>query len=159
MASKDAFTGAKTAFIMLDAYINTVAQEIGMERAVSLMTRTCENMGVMGGQMLKEQARIKEFDAKTASSLLTAFTKDIGMKVQVVEESPKRVVVRNGSCPVYEAARTLGMDGKAIEAMCRASSIRFDDMRVKQLNPNLSLRLRKFRSGPDDFCEEEVVLG
>jgi hypothetical protein len=53
----------------------------------------------------------------------------------------------------------LGMDGKTIEAMCRVSSIRFDDMRVKQLNPSLSLRLRKFRSAPDDFCEEEVVLG
>jgi len=158
MASKDAFTGAKTALIMFYAYVNTVAQEIGMERAVSLITKTCEYLGTMQGQILKEQARISECDAKTARSLMKTLTEDTGMKVQVIEESPKRVVIRSGNCPVYEAARTLGMDGKAIEAMCRAGS-RFDDMLVKQLNPSLSFRLRKFRSTLDDFCEEEIVLG
>jgi hypothetical protein len=29
---------------------------------------------------------------------------------------------------------------------------------AKQLNPNLSFRVTKFRSTPDDFCEEEIVL-
>jgi len=30
--------------------------------------------------------------------------------------------------------------------------------RAKQLNPNLSYQLMKFRSAPDDFCEEAIVL-
>jgi uncharacterized FlaG/YvyC family protein len=45
MAIEDVFNGAKTALTLFDAYTNTVAQEIGMERAVSLMTKMCENMG------------------------------------------------------------------------------------------------------------------
>lgn len=43
--------------MFLDAYVGLVAQEVGLERAVSLMTKTCENMGVMQGQMTKTQAR------------------------------------------------------------------------------------------------------
>jgi len=159
MAGKDAFTGAKTALLAFDAYVNTVAQEIGMERAVSLMTKAFENMGVMQGQMMKQQAGIKEYDAQTAWSLLKTTPEDLGIKFQVIEQSPKKVVVKAGKCPIYEAAQTLGLDGKTIETMCNASTNRFDEMLVKQLNPGLSFRLRKFRSAPDDFCEEEVVLG
>jgi hypothetical protein len=107
MAGKDAFTGAKTALMAFDAYVNMVAQEIGMERAVSLMTKTFENMGAMQGQMMKEQAHIKEFDAKTAWSLLKTTPEDLGIKFQVIEESPKRVVVKAAKCPIYEAAQML----------------------------------------------------
>ena len=51
------------------------------------------------------------------------------------------------------------MDGATIEAMCRAGAIRYMDMMVKQLNPNLSYLLREFRSSADGYCVEEVVLG
>jgi hypothetical protein len=158
MAKKDAFTGAKTAFTMFDAYVNTVAQEIGMERAVSLLTKTAENMGTMQGQMMKQQAGKKEFDAKTAASLMNTIPEDLGIEFQVIEESPKRVVLKAGRCPLYEAAQMLGMDAKTIEGMCQASSARFDAMLLKQLNPSLSFRVTKFRSAPGDFCLEEVAL-
>lgn len=159
MARKDAFTGAKTVFMLFDAYVNTVAQEIGMERAVGLMTKTCEYLGTMQGQILKEQARIGECDPKTARSLMNTLNEDLGIKSQVVEESPKKMVTRAAKCPMYEAGQTLGMDAKTMETICRAGFNRYDDMLVKQLNPSLSFRLRKFRSTLDDFCEEEIVLG
>ena len=159
MATKDAFSGAKTAMMLFDAYTNTVAQEIGMERAAGLMTKMCENMGAMQGKMMKEQAGIKEFDAKAAWSLLRTTPENLGLSFKVVEESPKRVLVKVGKCSVYEAAHTLGMDAKTIEAMCHASSERFMDTLAKQLNPSLSFRIKKFRSASDDFCEEEVILG
>lgn len=159
MVTKDAFTGAKTAMMFLDAFANAVAQEIGMERTLGLMTKTCETMGGMMGKMMKGQVGIKEIDAKTAWSLMKTAPEDLGLSFQVIEESPKRVVVKAGRCSVYEAAQALGMDAKFIETMCHASSNKFDDMLVKQLNPSLNFRLRKFRSAADDFCEEEIVLG
>ena len=76
-----------------------------------------------------------------------------------LEESPKRVVFKSGKCPIYEAAQMVGLDAKTIEAMCRAGSLKFMDTAAKQLNPNLNYQIRKFRSGPDDFCEEEILLG
>lgn len=158
MAIEDAFRGAKTALTLFDAYVNMVAQEIGMERAVALMTKMCESVGAMQGKMMKEQSGIKEFDAKAAWSLVKIFKDSLGESHEVLEESPQRVVVRNGRCPIYEAARTLGMEANTIETGCRAGPMKFMDTVVKQLNPNLNLRVRKFRSTPDDFCEEEIIL-
>jgi len=158
MAS-DAFSGAKSAFTLFIAYINTVAQEIGIERAVSLNTKMCETLGAMQGKMLKEQAGIKEFDAKTAFPLVKSVPESLGVSFEVVEESPQRVVAKAGKCSLYAAAQALGVDAKTIEGMCHASSLRFMDTIAKQLNPNLSWQLRKFRSAPDDSCVEELVLG
>jgi len=159
MATEDVFRGAKTALIFLNAYLNVVAQEIGMERAIALQTKMCESMGAMQGKMMKEQSGIKEFDAKAAWSLVKNLKESLGESYEVLEESPQRVVVSNGRCPIYEAARTLGMDAKTIETGCRAGPMRFMDAVAKQLNPSLNLRVRKFRSTPDGFCEEEIVLG
>jgi len=159
MAVEDTFNGAKTGLTLLDAYINTVAQAIGMERALALEHEMCETMGAAQGKMIKEQAGIAEFDAKAAHPLLMTVIEDgFGILSEVIEESPQRVVVKVGRCPVYESAQALGMDAQAIEASCRASSIGFMDAMAKQLNPNLSYQLTKFRSGADGYCEEAIVL-
>jgi hypothetical protein len=160
MAIEDTFNGAKNVYTLYFAYQNMVAQEIGMERASALGTKMCEAMGAMQGKMSKEQAGIEEFDARTAYPLVKNFVESIGVSSKVIEESPQKVVDRGGRCPIYEAAQMMGLDGKAIETLvCCSGSIKFLDAMVKQLNPNLSVRIRKFRSSADDFCEEEIVLG
>jgi len=116
-------------------------------------------MGAMQGKMLKEQSGIKKFDAKAAWSLVKNQKDGLGESCEVLEESPQRVVVRNGRCPIYEAAWMLGMDARTIETGCRAGPMKFMYAVVKQLNPNLNLRVRKFRSTPDAFYDEEIVLG
>jgi hypothetical protein len=158
MATDDVFNAAKMGLTFFYAYVNTVGQEIGRERAVGLMTKMFENMGAMRGKMLKERAGIKEFDAKAAWSPVKNIKDTVGQNYELAEESPQRVVVKNGRCPIYEAARTLGMDANAIETVCRAGALKMMDTVLKQLNPNLNVRLQKFRSTPDDFCEEEIIL-
>jgi hypothetical protein len=159
MATKEAFAGAKTGFTFLNAFVGAVAQEIGMERTLGIITKMSENFGTMRGKMIKQKAGAKEINAKTAWSLMKPVVDDIVLNFETVEESPSKVVIRSGRCAVYEAAQALGIDGKTVEAVCRAGGNRMDDVLVKQLNPNLSFRLRKFRSSADDFCDEEVVLG
>ncbi|MFB0563935.1 MAG: L-2-amino-thiazoline-4-carboxylic acid hydrolase [Candidatus Lokiarchaeia archaeon] len=144
-----------TAFIFFDAYLNTVAEEIGMERALDLLTKMCETMGAIQGKMMKDQSDIKEFDAQTASSLLNSTPGSLGIIGEVIEESPQKAVSRGGRCPIYEAARIMGVDP---ETLCRKGSMVFMDAVAKQLNPNLSYSCTKFRSSPDDFCEETVIL-
>jgi hypothetical protein len=75
-----------------------------------------------------------------------------------MQESAEKIVSKIHRCPLYEAAQELGMDGATIEAMCRASAIRYMDTMVKQYNPQLSYQLREFRSSADNSCIEEVVL-
>ena len=159
MAIEDVFNGARMGLMLYDALLNTVAQEIGMERALALQTKMCENMGAMQAKMMKEQAGIKEFDAKAAWPICQATPESLGISMEVVEESPQRVVVKLGRCSVYEAAQMLAMGAKTIETMCRSGPQRFMDAAAKELNANLSFQLWKFRSAPDDFCEEGIVLG
>ena len=158
MEKRGAFGGAKTAMMFLDIFANMVAQEIGMERTLNLTAKAGEKMGEMQGTMMKQQIGAKEIDAKTAWSLLKTTPEQLGLNFQIIEESPKRVVVKAGRCSIYEAAQALGIDNKSIETMCKFSSNRFDDSLVKQLNPRLNFRVRKFRSSADDFCEEEITL-
>jgi predicted ArsR family transcriptional regulator len=158
MAVEDTFNGAKNGYTMLHAYTNTVAQAIGMEQALALATKMNETMGAAEGKMYKELAGIEEFDIKAAYQRLNDSIEDVGILSEVIEESPQRVIFKVGRCPIYEAAQALGMDTKAIEANCCASSIRFMEAMAKQLNPNLSYQLTKFRSAADDYCEEAIVL-
>jgi len=158
MANGEAFNAALRAFTMFNAYVQTVGQEIGTDQARGLVSKTFENMAVQQARMMKEQSGIEEFDAKTAFSLLSNVPKTIGIQMEFIEESPQRVVAKSGKCPIYEAAQAMGIDHAAIEQMCRSGPGRFMDVAAKRLNPGLSYNLRKFKSGPDDSCEEELVL-
>lgn len=53
----------------------------------------------------------------------------------------------------------LGLDNKTMETMCRGGPARLMDTISKQINPNLTYQLRKFRSGAEDCCEEAIVEG
>lgn len=159
MAIEDIFNGAKNAYTTFYAYFNAVAEEIGMERALALYTKLFEAGGATQGKMIKEQSGVEELDAKAAALLVINFLEGGGLSSEVIEESPQKVVIKCGRCSLYEAAQAVGMDAETIETLCRAGGLRFMDTMVKQLNPNFSHQLRKFRSAADDFCEETIVLG
>ena len=158
MAIEDTFNGAKNAFVFHQAYVNTVAEDIGIERAAALETKMCETLGALQGRMAKRQAGIEEFDAKAAHLVCGQVIGGLGLTSEVTEESPQEVVVKVGKCPIFEAAQLMGQDVQTSEAACRVGAIRFMDTMVKQLNPNLRHELRKFRSAPEDFCVEAIVL-
>ena len=160
MATTDTLRGATNAFTFVFAYINTVGQEIGMEKAIALDAEMCAMMGAAQGQAIKAQAGLDEIDLATAAALADASIEEgLGIVSEVIEKSAQRIVSRRGRCPIYEAAQMLGMDNESIEAMCRAGALRYMDTMVKQWNPNFSYRLREFRSSAEGHCIEEVVLG
>ena len=157
MGKEDVFNGAKSAMTFYDAYLKTVGEEIGMDKAVSLHTKMFETLGKMQGQMIKEEAGTEEIDTKTALSLTKGAPESIGISMEVVEESPQKISFKVGKCPIYEAAQMMGVDAETIETLCRSGPVKFMDAMTKQLNPNFSYQLQKFRSGADDFCEEVIV--
>ena len=157
MASEDTFNGAKNAFSFLGVYMNNTAQEIGLERALALFTKTCQALGIGLGKMKKEQAGDTAIDAQTAHSLVRG-DESLGAVNEVLEESPTLVRFKCMRCPAYEGAQMAGVDQAVIESMCRNGSIAAMDAAVKQLNPRLSYQLIRYRSGADDFCEEQISL-
>ncbi len=159
MAIEDTFNGARNAFTINFKYLNEVAHEIGLERAIALHTKVCEAMGATQGKMMKKQADMDEIDAKAAHSLARSVIEEgFGISTELIEESPEKVVLKLGKCPVYEAGIMVGLNAEAIETLCRSSSCGFMDTMVKQLNPNLNYEVTKFRSEADSFCEEAIVM-
>jgi hypothetical protein len=157
MGMEDVFNGAKSAMTFYDAYLQTVAEEIGMDQAMSLHAKMFETMGAMQGKIIKEQAGTEEIDTKTALSLTKSAPESIGIRMEVLAESPQSVSFKVSKCPIYEAAQMMGVDTETIETLCRNGPVRFMDAMTKQLNPNFSYQLQRFRSGADDFCEEVIV--
>ena len=157
MAMEDMLSGATNAFAFYGAYLGTVAQEIGMERALALQTKMLEIMGAMQGGMMKEQAGVKDFDIKAAYSVVKAVPENLGIATEILEDTPTVVRFKCLQCSFHNGLQMAGLDEKTRETMCRDGAIKFMDTALKQLNPNLSYRLMKYRSSVGDFCEEAVV--
>ena len=157
MGIEDTYSGATAAMTFFNAYINTVAEEMGMDRAMNLFNTMSETIGTMQGKMMKAQAGIEQIDIKAAWSVVKTYPESLGIRTEVIEESRQEIVVKLGKCPIYSAAQRMGLDAKTIETMCQNFSARLMDAVIKQFNPNLSYQLRKFRLEADDFCEEAIV--
>jgi hypothetical protein len=159
MSLQDTFNGAKSGFTFMRAFSDIVAQEIGVEKALALSAKTSETLGTLKGMMIKEELDTKEIGIKEVNQLLSdQIESNLGIFSEIVDEDPNKIQCKVGKCPVYESAQELGVDAKDIEAHCRAGSIKFMDAMAKQLNPNLSYQLTKFRSSSDDCCVETIVL-
>ena len=152
------FQGAKAAFTYHNLYLTTVGQEFGIAKAIALESRMCENIGTIQGKFIKDKSGISAFDAKTAYAIVKEVPEGFGIIGEVLEESPGKVRFKCGHCSIYEGAQNAGLDDKTRENICRKGSIRYMDAMVKQLHPNLSYRLTKYRTSADDFCEEEIAL-
>jgi hypothetical protein len=159
MSIEDKFTGAKNGFSFYFAFLSSIAEEYGMDKAIALSVKVDEKLGAEQGRMIKEQSEAAEFDTITAAAVAkNTIEHALGISSEVIEESPDKTVMRCSRCPVYEAAQDLGIDTNTVEKLCHKGSIKFMDALVKQLNPNLSYNLNKFRTSADDYCEEEIVL-
>jgi len=158
LTNEDTFNIAKNVFSMYGTFFNNVAQEIGSDKALNLHMKTCEMIGNHMGQMTKKQMGIKELDAKTAAMLTKSVVSNFGISNVDAEEKPTSVLIKIHECPIYEGHRAAGIDDETIESICRKGGLRFMDTFFKQLDPNASYQLKKFRSAPDDCCEEEITL-
>ena len=155
---EDVFNGAKTAFLFFNGFYNAVVEDVGEEKALNLLEKMGKTMGEMQGKMLKSQVRrdkIKEITPNIAVSLTGGVIEGLGITTETMEESPEKITFKICKCPVYEAAKLMGL---ASETLCPHSAVPFIDTMVKQIDPNLGYELEKYRSGTDDFCQESIVL-
>ncbi len=97
MTVEHTFNGAKSGLTFMYAYLNSVAGEIGMEQALALDTKTCQDLGAAQGQMIKEQAGTEEVDLRTAEKMLTAMIEEgLGITSEVAEEKPNIITRKIG---------------------------------------------------------------
>ena len=155
--SERAFNATMNMTGMYGAFFNVVAQKVGVEKTLDLMSMADENLGASLGKMTKEQMGIKELDVQTASAIMKGMVETYGITSEI-EEGPNTVIVKNYKCPFYEGLQSAGFDHDSIESFCRKGPAVMVNSFIGQIDPNAKYQLRKFRSSPDDHCEEEIVL-
>jgi hypothetical protein len=155
MAREDAFNAAKATSTLLGGFFKDVANEIGLEKALSLYAKHGEVVGAMMARAVKERLGDKEFDMKTLASVASGLYQICGYTFEL-EETPTSIKVKCFQCPFYEGFKNAGLDDQTIEAACN-QSVAVQLAELKKAFPQLSGRL-KFRSAPDQPCIDEFEL-
>lgn len=155
--SEKAFDATKSVMGMFGAFFNSVAQEIGEDKAFGLLSGTFDGLGTMAGKMTKEQMGLEKLDVKTVSSIYKGICETYGISPEI-EESPTKVVFRCSKCSFFEGLQSAGLDHETCKSFCSKGLAVMVNSLVENLDPTAVYNFTKFRSDPDDFCEEEVVI-
>jgi predicted ester cyclase len=157
---KNEFTGAVDVYRSYFGCINTMIQKFGAKQVLDAMSESDNQRGIKVGQEIRASAGGEDFDIPKALYTIIDMASDIGGEDTILDVSATHgaTVTKFGKCPVYEGAKSLGMDDKEIEELCRASSLVFLNTVVKQLNPKLKYIVSAFRSEEYGGCVEEIVV-
>lgn len=159
MSKNDVLQGATTGFVMLTAYRNAVAEVIGPEQALDLHVKICDALGSAFGQKAKKDMMLEDVDAATARDIAAEVLGSmLGVSGEVVSQSPTKLVTKWGKCPVHEAHVQMGMTSEQMETTCRASSMKFMDSFIKQLNPKLRWESVRHRAGGEESCYDACIM-
>jgi hypothetical protein len=82
----------------------------------------------------------------------------MGFVDATVEATPTSLIYKTHKCPLYEGFLEAGVDHKTIAAHCQGKDNAGEIQAQRYLGSDAGLKLRKFRSGPDDYCIEEEIL-
>jgi hypothetical protein len=155
----DVFVAAKMVNAGFGSFFRDVAQEIGRDRALEIMIKQFEQFWGERAKQIKTSWENDELDLNTLAAEAEAFWRMMGFFDGTVEATPTSLVYTTNKCPFYEGFLESGVDHSTIEAYCRGKDNAGDAQSKQYLSPDAGLKLRKFRSGPDDYCiEEEVIL-
>lgn len=157
---EERFVGASTAYIPYCAYVEALIKNIGEDKTFEILSASEKSRGIKVGKSVKKENPDVEYDLKKTMETIVEMASQIAGIDIVIELNDKRAVTLTqfGKCPVYEAAHSCGIPDEEIEKLCRAGSLVFLDNVVKQLNPELTYKVRKFRSQEDGGCVEEIVF-
>jgi len=107
MAREDAFNAAKATSTLLGGFFKDVANEIGLEKALSLYAKHGEVLGAMMARAVKERLGDKEFDMKTLASVASGFSQICGFTYEL-EETPTSIKVKSSSALSTKDSKTQG---------------------------------------------------
>ncbi len=155
MMKEDAFNAAKAAFSLYGGFFKDMAEEVGLEKAVSLHAKQSAAFDALLVGMIKERLGDGEIDLGTFASVRSEALAALGMTTQI-GEAPNLLTLGVQRCPLYEGLRMAGLEHATIEEMCRQGTV----LGYAEFNtafPRLSGCL-KFRPVADQPCVEEFAL-
>ena len=146
----EAFTAAKNMASVYGMFFKAVAQEIGMERALTLQSKANE------GYVTTYIELFKEPDLKKVAAKVTEMSNGLGMIGETKVEG-RKVVSKYTKCPIYDGFLEAGISNEQIKTYCQHTAEEEYDS-FKKILHNVKGSLTRFRSSPDDYCIEDVEV-
>jgi len=156
MTNEQVFQAATKIYSLYGAFFKTVAQEVGMEKALALHTQAHKEQGIASGKILKEKMGPGQFDIQKLGSVLKESNFSIGIDSELAHSSSSSALFRNSRCPMYDGYRIGGLDDQTAEALCQKGATAKLGTMLKYLEPSITYRLKHYRLKPDEVCEEEI---
>jgi hypothetical protein len=159
MIREEVFQATKKVFGLYGAFFDVVAQEMGIEKALSLHVRAHETLGIKAGKALCEVVGTAGCDIHKLGAILRESNLSIGIESELKHADATSAVFHNLQCPLYEGYRMGGLDEHTAEVLCQLGAPAKLGSTLRQLNPNLTHRITRYRTRLDEPCEEEITLG
>lgn len=158
MARQESTSGVHRAYAVLFAYIIATIEEMGSEKAFTLLSKVVEERGKEDGKALIRKLGIQETDLDAGLAVYSAFLTDGGISHQI-EKTGQQTLIRIQKCPMYTAYYSSGLACDwLVEAMCKNVALPLVTSVLKQVNPKFKAKIRRFKTSSDDYCLEELVL-
>lgn len=153
-------SGVRRAYGIFLAYVIATVKELGTDRVLEVLSRTIRRRGSADGQELVSRLGLQgRTDLEAGLAVYGAFLSDAETEYQVVERSDRRATLKMSGCPIFDGYHAAGMTCDYLtENLCRNITLPLMTAVVSQVNPELKVKLKKFRASPDDFCLEELTL-
>lgn len=87
-------------------------EELGEEKAFHLLRRWIREVGIEQFKAMSQRQELPPEDAKAGFVLAQSIGEGLGMKLEVVENTPKRIRYRAKECPIAQACDRLGVSGQ-----------------------------------------------
>ena len=156
MVRDEAYNAAKYVFTRYGRYFKDTADIIGIDKAIEIYSKFGEKDGENSAQMLEAEWKDKKLDLNAIGKMWVNYYESVGYDNKI-EVSPTSILFRMDKCPFYSGFIEAGVKHEDIEKMCRGSNKSFGS-KLKKFDSNAGSRVAKFRSGIDDYCEEEITL-
>jgi hypothetical protein len=87
-------------------------EELWEEKAFHLLRRWVREVGIEQFNAMRHSQELPLEDAKAGFVLARSFGESLGMKLEVVEDTPKKIRYRVKECPIAQSCDRLGVSGQ-----------------------------------------------
>lgn len=151
--------GVRRAYAAWFAYIIDIIEEIGTAKALDTLSRVIKRRGEADGKALIKRLGVKGGDIDAGLAVYSAFLADCETEHEIAEKGENKVLIRVSKCPIYDAYYGAGIDCNwQAEKMCKTLTLPLINAVLEQVNPNLKVMLKKYRSSSEGYCLEELLL-
>ena len=157
MWGEDSFTVAKSYCMALGAFFHDIATNIGVDHALEMLIEQRRCFFRERAQTVQQLMERQAFDLNTFAAEAETQWQYFGFD-STIESTSISIITKTAKCPFYAGFLAAGVDHNIIEAFCRGKDKAGDTQYKQIVGPYAGLKMRKFRSGPDDYCIEETIL-